>query len=183
MSDHDATDDLDRVAIPPEVAPLFGPSQFGLREPLDLVWKLERELIRMRSEPSHTDHAFNFFVTAEHILDWLHPGNAGKRTRDIERKDRLLATVSHLASGAKHFSHLHTHHKSVRGMDQPGLVKRVLHRALGVSRLPDAPLVIELDEPIDAGGETRWEAIALAKRVLDYWMNRLEVPAERRTIG
>lgn len=28
----------------------------------------------MRQDPVNVDHAFNFFTTAEHMLDWLYPG-------------------------------------------------------------------------------------------------------------
>lgn len=44
---------------------------FGLTAPGELLAKLSRELNRLRTAPNDVDHAFNFFVTAEHIFDWL----------------------------------------------------------------------------------------------------------------
>lgn len=87
---------------------------FDLASPGDLLAKLQRELVRLRSAPDNVDHAFNFFTTAEHLLDWLYPGDAGRGIRKRLREgDPLLATVSHLASGAKHFDQLSSHHRSV----------------------------------------------------------------------
>jgi hypothetical protein len=87
---------------------------FDLKTPRDLLGKLGRELERLRSSPLDTDHAFNFFVTAEHMLDWLHPGAPGRPARSAARNGEiLLEVVSHLANGAKHFDLLNARHDSV----------------------------------------------------------------------
>ena len=90
---------------------------FDLSKPSDLLGKLNRELDRLRLEPDNVDHAFNFFVTAEHMLDWLHPGQ-GKAETDVREKlrksDPLLELVSHLANGSKHFDKLNKKHTSVK---------------------------------------------------------------------
>jgi hypothetical protein len=49
---------------------------FELRTATDLLAKLERDLIRLQSNRLDGDAAFDFFVTAYHMLDWLYPGNA-----------------------------------------------------------------------------------------------------------
>jgi hypothetical protein len=53
-------------------------------------------------------------VTAEHLVDWLHPDD--EQQRKTMRADPRLAVVSHLANGAKHFGPLRNHHKSVKKM-------------------------------------------------------------------
>ena len=60
--------------------------------------------------------AFNFFVTAEAMLDWIYPGYSNKKHREDEKrkKEVLLQITSHIASGAKHFTHLSNHHNSVK---------------------------------------------------------------------
>jgi len=65
---------------------------FELRAPKDLRAKLRREYERLKSDPNDPDTAWNFFVTAEHMLDWLFPGDkeAMRRERD---SDQLLQAV------------------------------------------------------------------------------------------
>ena len=67
---------------------------FDLKTPKDLLEKLGRDLERLRAAPNDTDHAFNFFVTAEHMPDWLHPGNKGKRDRERKRQGGDAARAS-----------------------------------------------------------------------------------------
>ena len=66
---------------------------FDLSTPRQLLAKLSRELDRLRTAPNDVDHAFNFFVTAEHMLDWLHPGNKGKARREAIRKGEVMLQV------------------------------------------------------------------------------------------
>jgi hypothetical protein len=87
---------------------------FELKTPADLREKMRRDLAKMKSEPLNTDHAFNFFITSEHMLDWVYPGNANKAKRTNARQNSILLEVcSHLANGAKHFEVEFKHHKSV----------------------------------------------------------------------
>jgi hypothetical protein len=87
---------------------------FGLETPQDLLGKLRREFDKLRANPNDQDSAFNFFVTAEQMLDWLYPGNPNKNTREALRNaELLLQVVSHLASKSKHFDQLAAHHRSV----------------------------------------------------------------------
>jgi hypothetical protein len=68
---------------------------FDLSTPRPLLAKLSRELDRLQAAPNDVDHAFNFFVTAEHMLDWLHPGHSGKakaRREDIRKSEVTAPT-------------------------------------------------------------------------------------------
>lgn len=90
------------------------PGIFQLRTPEHLRDKLRRDLAKLRSEPLDADAAFNFFVTAEHMLDWIYPGRAGKEARTKSRQESILLQVcSHLANGAKHFEVEGRQHDSV----------------------------------------------------------------------
>ena len=60
----------------------------------------------MSAAASDASLAFNFFVTAEHLPDWLHQ-------RGLVKDNGILRIVSHLANGAKHFSLDPKRHKSV----------------------------------------------------------------------
>src|SRR5262245_35801075 len=65
-----------------------------------LFEKLTRDLTRLEAWPNDADMAFNFFVTADAILEWLYPGPAGQQQREDLRNDPLLHAVWELASGA-----------------------------------------------------------------------------------
>src|SRR5207244_6451318 len=81
--------------------------------PRELLAKLGRELERLRAAPNDVEHAFNFFVTAEQLPDWLHAGNQGAPRRKAMRDSEVvLQLVSDLASGAKQFDHLSEHHQT-----------------------------------------------------------------------
>jgi hypothetical protein len=149
---------------------------FNLSEPKHLLAKLTRELERMRSAPGDVDHAFNFFVTAEAIVDWLHPGNGGRAQRQkLRGSDPLLGVVSHIASGAKHFDQLNPHHTSVKSTGRRmghWTGKRLIPSMgpddmFGVSRLV---VVVSLSGPSAAKyGNQMTSAIELAEHVIGYW--------------
>jgi len=88
---------------------------FLLRTTNDLLQKLEWDFKKLKQHPIDVDLAFNFFVTAEHILDWKYPGRANKSNRKkLHNAEVLLQVTSHLASGAKHFNVEAKHHTSVK---------------------------------------------------------------------
>ena len=144
------------------------PGIFELKSASDLLAKLGRELERLRAQPNDSDHAFNFFVTAEHMLDWKYPGSVNRRHREAERKDPLLQLVSHIASGAKHFDNLSDHHRSVA---VAGLIVR--HPNPMMRRIfPDQLAVVAGGSAGEALGDSRITALVLAERVYAYWQQR-----------
>ena len=91
---------------------------FQLTTPGDLLAKLKHDYQRLLENPKNPYTAFDFFVTAEHMLDWVHPGAAGKNARTAERNSHtILQIVSHLATGAKHMVPEHPRHGSVQHAD------------------------------------------------------------------
>src|SRR6266498_4883509 len=107
---------------------------FNLTRPSDLLQKLGRELRRLQEAPDNVDHAFNFFVTAEHLVDWLYPGDEShrKRKRKSTRQSKpILQVVSHIANGAKHFDRLKMHHQSVARTTRQGSYFADRHWASG----------------------------------------------------
>jgi hypothetical protein len=94
---------------------------FGLTTSQDLLAKLRCDYQRLQKHPNNAHVAFDFFVTAEHLLDWLYPGKANKAKREqLRQQEILLQIVSHIASGAKHFDDLARHHQSVGHTGQHG---------------------------------------------------------------
>ena len=146
---------------------------FTLTTAKDLFLKLEHDLAEVQRNPSDAYAAFNFFVTAEHLLDWLHPGNANKGTRKARRENEpLLALVSHLANGAKHFD-IRPHHKSLREsgvafVPAPGV--HVASRSGHMLGRPPYPILyVRLDGAAAAKYGKLVDVVKLAEEVYRYW--------------
>jgi hypothetical protein len=141
-----------------------------LRTPCDLLRKLEHDLRRMAEDSGDTYAAFDFFITAEHLLDWQYPDPAGKATRKAARQAHLMLEItSHIASGAKHFVAIDPHHKSVSGIEKQGYADDYVE-----SGYIEEPIVVKLS-PNEAAvfGSTEIGAVALGNRVLAYWRGHL----------
>jgi hypothetical protein len=139
------------MAKRPSRSPLYG--SFELRSAWDLLRKLESDVEQLKRDPGNTYLAFNAFVTAEHINEWVYPGDANKGTRrDLVLKFALLEVCSHVANGAKHFQ------VQVKGLDL----------------LANGDLILELDRvTAQKLGHTSITALELAKRVLRFWKRRI----------
>jgi hypothetical protein len=95
---------------------------FELHTAHDLLQKLVREYAQWKDAPLNVDRAWNFFVTAEHLPDWIYWQDAPKTRPDLldEKTPRqfkhthpLTRICSHLASGGKHLYLKDSHHDSV----------------------------------------------------------------------
>ncbi len=141
---------------------------FQLHGPRDLLAKLRHDYGRLQKAPNDPYVAFDFFVTAEHLLDWIHPGAAGKASRTLEREQHLiLQVVSHLATGAKHFVPEARHHVSVQHAD-------IAPTTYGESEYGTAAygaphLVVNLDGPAAVAFGTSVTPLNLATRALEHW--------------
>jgi len=145
---------------------------FVLKGPADLLEKLRHDVSRVRQNPVDAYAAFDFFVTAEHLLDWKYPDVGGKaniRTRSNLRKtEPLLRVTSHLANGAKHFKTIDARHTSV---DDVHVHAGGFDSAAFDSAAFDAGgrLVVNLagDDAKVLGSEI--SVLELAEAVLAYW--------------
>jgi hypothetical protein len=144
---------------------------FDLKTAEDLCRKLEWEYEERKKDPLNPYHAWNFFVTAEHLPEWLGRTDSRFSYKKFKQEKPLLRICSHLASGGKHFrpGPEHTSVASTRqqsGWVKPGWVKP------GWVKLP--ALMVDLthkekeDLKLDSSGV---EALWLADRVLEFWHN------------
>lgn len=132
---------------------------FELKTPADLFRKLESDLASLDASGQDTRIAFNFFVTAEHLPDWL-----GLRT--LVQKNSILRIVSHIANGAKHFNLNDPRHKSVTNTEKFRIYAEDVYE-------PDVfyePLIIHLspDETRELG-QSEIDALTLGHKVLEFW--------------
>lgn len=149
---------------------------FGeLNTPRDLLCKLEYDLKRMKESPQDQYAAFDFFVTAEHIVDWIHSDskspNDNKNSRnDLRSNEAVLRITSHIANGGKHFRALAGHHTSVKEVKK----ERYFKSGYIEEGYTQDPLMVHLD-PEEAKaigapeGASEIDATRLAHIVLEYW--------------
>ena len=132
---------------------------FQLKNATDLFLKLEWEYKNLVADPGNAWHAFNFFVTAEHMADW-------KNCKALKTTDPLLALCSHIANGGKHFEKLDKKHKSVAsahfdGVYEPGVFEEgVFEESLQIVLEQDAATAL---------GAVNIDAVTLASKVLEFW--------------
>jgi hypothetical protein len=95
---------------------------FTLRTSEDLLHKLEWEYAQWQQDPLNAYAAWNFFVTAEHLPDWLARAGGPRLPKGfsygrLKQQESLLRICSHLANGGKHFRP-RDDHKSVASTRQ-----------------------------------------------------------------
>ncbi len=145
-----------------------------------LFEKLTRDLARLEGWPNDADMAFNFFITAEHIVDWLYPGPANLQKREDLHKDPLLGVVWELASGAKHFDLMagHTNSATTASGHAPRLRSPISPDPYQPGR--DArPLTVELTGQAEQKYGPRLSALDVARIVHAYWNTQLRTHYER----
>jgi hypothetical protein len=77
---------------------------FGLSTHLDLMKKLECEYEQLTAKPNDAYRAYNFFLTAWHLVEWKYPNPSDTPVRNqLRAQTPLLQICEHLAVGAKHF--------------------------------------------------------------------------------
>jgi hypothetical protein len=135
-----------------------------LQTPKDLLAKLQFDFARIEANPLDVYAAFDFFVTAEHVPDWV--GN-----KSIKSKEPLLKVVSHIANGAKHFRATDPKHKSVKDVH---FINGVFDSNVFDPNVFDVgDLVVEIkgDEVKLFGSEI--SVRRLAQMVIKYWTARI----------
>ena len=144
---------------------------FGrLQTPEHLLGKLRHDYSRIQQEPGDEYAAFDFFVTAEHLLDWLWPGQINRSRREQFRSsDPLLEVTSHIASGVKHFVAEAKHHQSVGHADvAPAAFSDAFDP--GAFQTSDE-LFVTLDGRAEAQFGPKIGVRPLGARILAFWEN------------
>jgi hypothetical protein len=135
---------------------------FQLKSAADLFEKLQWEHQNLVAHPGNAWHAFNFFVTAEHMADW-------NNCLSMKKTEPLLALCSHLANGGKHLKAEDKKHKLVvstnhDGVYEPGVFEEgVFEESLQITLEPEAAKAL---------GTATIDAVSLASRVLEFWRER-----------
>lgn len=138
---------------------------FDLRTPQDLLAKARHDFGRLKSSPLDQYAAFDFFVTARHIPEWV-AGPSGDKGAALFQRYVKLRIARHIAEGAKHFEATDPRHKQVSATSvTPGAFQA---GTFSSSAFQTGGLVIALDpaDPDTSSLGTRIDALELARRVL-----------------
>ena len=77
---------------------------FDLLTADDLCAKLEHDYKRIFNNPADAFAAFDFLVTAWHLLEWKYPGGTATQQRvDLAKQYPIIGVLEHLAVAAKHY--------------------------------------------------------------------------------
>jgi hypothetical protein len=147
---------------------------FGqLDRPAHLLEKLRHDLARITSDPSDQYAAFDFFVTAEHMVDWVLPGFAQKQAQaGLRDSNPLLQVVSHIANGSKHFVAEARHHRHVQHVDAPPSAFQP--SAFQSSAFQTGALYVTLEGTAAQAFGPQLEVTDLAERVFRFWQAYVE---------
>jgi hypothetical protein len=148
----------------------------ALQSPQDLLAKIQRDLKRMEVNPLDSDAAFDFFVTAYHMHEWIshaYPGQSkSEYWKDVVRREPLLGITGNVGNGAKHFvAEKWKQVSSVRRLT--GMFGDSFGNSFGNSFGPRR-LQIQL-APAEAQrmGRTSVGALEIAKAITDFWTKEL----------
>jgi hypothetical protein len=147
---------------------------FHLQTPEDLFRKLQRDYERVEADPASSDAAFDFFITATHIPEWLAKANRPHVVPSGQRDLALLDTCKHLGNGAKHF--VVNRHDAVQHGDVGPNTYGSAKYGLATYGATDNLLVTLAPDEASVLGTSQRLAKDLAQDVLSYWRAYLGMP-------
>ena len=141
---------------------------FDKLETVEDYWsKLCWEYDTLKKEPYNTFKAFNFVITAFHLLEWISPklrGIENKEWPQIKKNIKHLKVCEELATGAKHFLVDKVRHKSVKTLKSSGYFEAGFFEA----DYFEERIIITLSDSTDL------TILELAKSLMLDWKNELE---------
>jgi len=151
----------------------------------DLCAKLDHDYRRVKTDPADVFAAFDFLVTAWHLLEWKHPGRDGKTQRDsLWQQFPILALCEHLCVSGKHYEPKDPKLQALQGSFRDSAWRRGSWApgvwAKGVWR---DDLVIELSGSAKAALGEKITMDRLADLVMEFWRGPGGCPKERNVAG
>jgi hypothetical protein len=139
----------------------------AMRSAADLRDKLRRDYARLAAHPGDADLAFNFFATADHLPDWLYPGDTARRAE--ARSAPIPALCAELANGVTHFRVADRRHRGAgKAARSPGYFSNYMGAYFGWY-FGRGQLVVDLTGVLADQLGAQLAAADLAREVLTYW--------------
>ena len=139
---------------------------FNLKTPHELLAKLRHDFRRLDANGLDAYAAFDFFVTARHLPEWLYPREPAKR-RALFDREVLLRVCAHIADGSKHFEATSKRHASVKEtvFQEPWIQADFVQADF----VQSGGLFVKLDGDAAIALGATVEIRELARRVLTFW--------------
>ena len=158
---------------------------FDLLTADDLCAKLDHDYRRVKADPADVFAAFDFTVTAWHLLEWRYPGKEGKEQRDALRQQHpILGLCEHLCVSGKHYEPKNPNLQSLRASSRKSAWKRgVWAPGFWAPGFWADELVIDLVDPARSVYGERIKMDYFADLVMEFWRGPGGCPKESRVSG
>jgi len=139
---------------------------FQLSAPADMLKKLRHDFERLKGDHVDAYAAFDFFVTARHIPEWLYPGDKTKQDA-VFSQSVLMRVCRHIADGSKHFEATAKQHDSVADTRLEGGAFQA--GAFQSDAFDVGNLIVHLTGDAASCLGNSIEVVDLAQQVLTFW--------------
>lgn len=140
-----------------------------LRSIQDYWDKLLFDYSELKEKNENVYVAFNFFVTAYHLLDWVFEGKYSDERTQLNNKP-IVKICNHISNGIKHFETDSHRHNSVKEIEKERYVKKGYVQ----DGYFESPIIIYLDENLKSEFGDSIEISELADKVMDFWKFELK---------
>ncbi len=130
--------------------------------------KLNFDFSKLRVNDNDTYLAFNFFVTAYHMIDWIFEAKHHEERSDLNNEP-IMKICNHIVSGIKHFVPGSKRHNSVVEIEK----ERYVEDGYAEEGYFEDPILIYLDEKFESEFGKSIKVIELATRVMSFWDTEL----------
>ena len=158
---------------------------FDLVSTDDLCAKLDYDYRRVKADPANVFAAFDFIVTAWHLLEWKHPGSDGKAQRNtLWEQYPILALCEHLCVRGKHYDSTNPRLQAVQGSFRRSAFERgVFAPDVWAKGVWQDELFIDLSGNAAAAFGVQITMDRLADLVIEFWRGPGGCPRERYISG
>lgn len=146
---------------------------FHLTGPRHLLAKLRHDFERLKRDHVDAYAAFDFFVTARHLPEWLYPEDPAKQAAVFDGSV-LLRVCRHIADGSKHFQVTAKQHDLVKDTTLKGSAFQPGRFQSNVFQV--GHLIVELDGDAAATLGSSIEVRDLAEQILKFWEGHPDLP-------
>jgi hypothetical protein len=151
----------------------------------DLCAKLDHDYRRVKASPSDVFAAFDFIVTAWHLLEWRYSGKAAKPQRDqLLQQYPIPGLCEHLCVSGKHFAPTDPNLQAVQGSFRKSVWRRgVWAPGTWAHSAWRDELVVDLAGAAKAAFGDSITMARLADLVMDFWRGAGGCPKESHVSG